>query len=389
MMNFDQVNDRYHTYSTQWDFISDRFGASDILPFSISDTDFRAPESVSETCSEVISRGVYGYTRWNHHAYKGAISSYFKRRHDTDIEEDWIMYSPSVIYSVAKLLELTTEKNDGICVFEPMYDAFYHVIQDNERTMVVSRLINNNGRYEIDFEDLNEKASHCRAMLLCSPHNPTGRVWTEEELQRIVEICDMYDLTLISDEIHSDVVREGMHHIPILNLRTEKTYLVSSASKTFNIPGLGGSYAILPSEEMRKAFEHRTRYMDFVNSASLLSVCATIEAYTNCDDYIEELNAYLMGNFALLSDFCVRHPKLKFTVPEATYLAWVDVRELESDDARLQDVLVHQAKVGFMNGRVYGDPGYLRINLGAPKSKIEEGLRRFESVMDMLGENDE
>ncbi len=383
-MNFDEINDRHNTYSTQWDFIADRFGASDILPFSISDTDFKAPPEVIERCDEVIRKGVYGYTRWNHHAYKGAITSYYKRRHNLEIDENWVMYSPSVIYTLAKLMELLTEPGDGICVFEPMYDAFYHVIQDNGRVMKKCRLKENNGQYEIDFDELQEQASQSRLMLLCSPHNPTGRVWTQEELKKICCICDRYNLPLISDEIHCDLTAEGFHHIPILKYRSENTYLLSSASKTFNLPGLGGSYALIPDQKMRHQFEQRTRYMDFVNSASLLSVCALITAYNQCDYYIDELNHYISGNYALLEDFCRKYPRIHFTRPQATYLAWVNVQDLTSDDRYLQDVLVNKAKVGFMNGRVYGDPHYLRINVGAPRSKVEEGLRRFSTVMDQF-----
>lgn len=383
-MNFDEVNDRHHTYSTQWDFIADRFGESDLLPFSISDTDFRSPDEVVDVCDRIVKRGIYGYTRWNHHDYKGAIKDYYQRRHNTDISEDWIVYSPSVIYTAAKLIEILTDEGDGICVFEPMYDAFYHLIENNHRKIISSRLVSHNGHYEIDFNDLEEKMKQAKLFLLCSPHNPTGRVWTEEELTHILQLCNTYHLPVISDEIHSDLIQKGYVHHPVLQFQTERTFLLSSASKTFNTPGLGGSYAVIPDQDIRERFEEQTRYKDFVNSASLLSVHALITAYNKCDYYIDELTEYVRRNFLLVKEFADTHEGISFTMPESTYLAWIDVSGLPCDDVQLQEALVKKGKVGIMNGKVYGDAHYLRMNVGAPASKVKEGLRRFDKALQYI-----
>ena len=199
--DFDTIIDRRGTFCTQWDYIEDRFGEKDLLPFSISDTDFRAPEAIQDRLREMVDHGIYGYSRWNHDTYKGAVADYFRERHDTEVEKDWVVYSPSVLYSIAVLLRFLSRAGDGILTLQPMYDAFFRVIQDNGRRLEASELIDRDGHYEIDFADFERKAAESTVFLLCSPHNPTGRVWTKAELERMFEICRRYGLTVISDEI--------------------------------------------------------------------------------------------------------------------------------------------------------------------------------------------
>lgn len=187
--DFNEVHNRLGTYCTQWDYIQDRFNKKDLIPFSISDTDFIIPKPITEKIFEVAHHQIYGYTRWNHHDFKSSITGYFERRHHTHIEEDWILYSPTVMYSVSLLIRLLSQPHDKVLTFEPMYDSFYTVIQDNDRQLVAHRLISKDGSFEIDFDLFEKQAQECQLLLLCSPHNPTGRIWTKEEMDQIIKIC--------------------------------------------------------------------------------------------------------------------------------------------------------------------------------------------------------
>lgn len=190
--DFNEVHNRLGTYCTQWDYIQDRFNKKDLIPFSISDTDFIIPKPITEKIFEVAHHQIYGYTRWNHHDFKSSITGYFERRHHTHIEEDWILYSPTVMYSVSLLIRLLSQPHDKVLTFEPMYDSFYTVIQDNDRQLVAHRLISKDGTFEIDFDLFEKQVQECQLLLLCSPHNPTGRIWTKEEMDQIIKICKKY-----------------------------------------------------------------------------------------------------------------------------------------------------------------------------------------------------
>lgn len=387
--NFDQLIDRRGTYCTQWDYIKDRFGEEDLLPFSISDTDFMAPRPIRKKLIEVVEHGIYGYSRWNHEAFKGAVAGYFVDRHKVLVSPDWVVYSPSVLYSIAVLFRLLSREHDRVLVFEPMYDAFYHVIKDNNREMVPLRLVPENGRYEIDFDRFENLVKECRIFLLCSPHNPTGRVWTTAEMDRMVELCRKHQVAIISDEIHSDVILTDRRHCPILKYgnQYDRLYLVSSASKTFNTPGLIGSYCVLPDEGVRDLFISRMRNRDFLNSVSLMGMHAIMTGYGECMDYADQLCTYIRGNMLELSLFVEKEladTGVEFRMPEATYLAWIDMSRVGADSSAIQNALVHVGKVGIMPGKAYGDENYVRMNLGCPRGKLMEGLERMKRALDKL-----
>lgn len=388
--DFDAVHDRLGTYCTQWDYIQDRFGEAGILPFSISDHDFRAPDPIVKRLHEIVDHGIYGYTRWNHHEFKGAITGFISRRFGVDLPEEWVVYSQSVMYTLARLMCFFTEPGDGVVMFDPMYDSFYKIVNGNGRTPVCNKLVNREGRYEIDFEALDRDLSCARVMLLCSPHNPTGRVWTRDELRQIVELCRKHRVKIIADEIHMDLeLAPQRRHIPSLAFYDEyqEIYLASSCTKTLNTPGLVGSYVLIPNEDVREQFLYQTRNRDLLNSASLMGMHAHMVGYTECDDYIDELRAYLFGNHELVSAFIQEHmPDFSFAVPESTCLSWIDARRVPFTSAQIQDALVHVGRVGIMPGETYGEggAGYLRMCIGGPRSKVEEGLRRFKRGMDAL-----
>ena len=387
--DFDEIHNRLGTYCTQWDYIEDRFHKKDLIPFSISDTDFIVPKPITDKIHEVANHQIYGYTRWNHHDFKSSITTYFQRRFDTHIEEDWILYSPSVMYSVSLLIRLLSQPHDKVLTMNPMYDAFINVILENDRELVSHHLIKTNGTFEIDFEVFEQQASQCQILLLCSPHNPTGRIWRDDEIKKMIEICKKYQVKMISDEIHMDIQIKDQKHQPLLKYLNEydEMYTASSSSKTLNTPGLIGSYVIIPNEKVRDAFVGVTRRRDFLNSASIFGMYATMIGYTQCDDYIDQLNEYIRGNMELVENFIHDYlPDFHFQRPEATYLAWIDARDVPFTSDEIQEALVNIGGVAIMKGETYGENGtkYLRMNLGCPRAKVQEGLNHFKKAMDAL-----
>lgn len=388
--DFDNIIDRKGTYSTQWDYIEDRFGKKDLLPFSISDTDFEVPAVVMEDLNICLQRRLFGYTRWNHDDFKQSITHHLKKRNQTHIENDWIAYSPSVIYSVSVLLRLLAKEKERVLVFDPMYDAFINVISKNNRELVVCAL-QSDDHFSINWDDFEAKIKTCRIFLHCSPHNPTGRVFTKDEQMKMVALCKQYDVYIISDEIHSDMILHNHKHYPMLYFYDtyKKMMIVSSASKTFNTPALGGSFVIIPDNRVYEAFLVQTRQKDFVNSANIMGMVALMSGYQKAEDYIDELVLYIEENMKLIVNFMQKEfPLISFHCPQATYLAWIDVRKMPYSSDEIQKALINIGGVGIMRGDVYGEHGrgFLRLNAGCPKTKLMEGLRRFKKAMDSLQE---
>ena len=387
--NFDEINNRLGTYCTQWDYIEDRFGEKELLPFSISDTDFKIPKPITEKILEVAKHEIYGYSRWNHHDFKSSITDFYKRRHNCDMKEEWVLYSPSVMYSVSILIRLLSKPKEAVLTFNPMYDSFFTVIEDNDRKLISHHLVEKNGTFEIDFPLFEKQLEEAEILLLCAPHNPTGRIWTKEEMDMIVSLCKKHRVKIISDEIHMDIQLKDNKHIPLLSYINEYTelYTASSCSKTLNVPGLIGSYLIVPKEEIRDAFLHQTRKVDFLNSVSIFGMYATMIGYRECDDYIDQLNAYIKSNMEYVKSFIDKQlPDFRFEIPDGTYLAWIDARKVPFTTEEIQDALVHIGKVAIMKGETYGENGtkYLRLNCGCPKAKLEDGMNRFKAAMDWL-----
>lgn len=387
--NFDQLVNRKNTYSTQWDYIADRFGRDDILPFSISDTDFIIPKPVTTALKEAVKMEIFGYTRWNHDDFKNAICNYFKKHFNTSINPDWIVYSPSVMYSLSLLMSLLTNPNDYVATFSPMYPDFEDAIINHHLQPVRIKLNNNGGYYTIDFKAVEDAFKKCKVFLLCSPHNPTGRVWDKDELLKIIELAKKYDVKIISDEIHMDIVYHKTHY-PIVSFLDQysQLYLVSSGSKTYNYPSLGGSYAFISDPEIKNNFLTITKHRDFVNSANYMGMMALISSYNEANDYRQQLVAYLNENMNIIEEYINNNcSPLKFIKPEATYLAWIDCRQLPFTSKQLQHALVNIGKVGIMPGNTYFEDGYLRMCVGCSKDKLLEGLKRLKISIDYLNYN--
>ena len=381
-MTFDTAINRKGTYCTQWDYVEDRFGEADLLPFTISDTDFMVPKEVLKTLKERMNHPVFGYTRWNHHELKEAIKQWYQSRFDTLLEEEWIMYTPTVIYAVSTLIQMLTKKGEGVVLQTPAYDAFFKVIQDNDRLLVENPLIYEENQYRIDFTNLEEKLARPenKVLLLCSPHNPTGRVWKQWELEKIVALCRQYSIFLLSDEIHMDILGRGQRHIPITRFNYEQVAIVTSGTKTFNFPGLTFAYALIPNLGLREHFQRKLKNADGLSSTNIFGMLATMSAYRYCSHWVDELNHYLESNQRYVKTFIQEKlPDVKVVDLEATYLMWLDVSKAVSDIPLLREKLISVGKVAIMDGSIYGGNGhqFLRLNIGCPKSKLVDGLDRM------------
>ena len=381
-MFFDEPINRKGTQCTQWDYVEDRFGEKNLLPFTISDTDFKVPAAVEAALIKRMQHPVFGYTRWNHNEFKQAVCKWYSERFNSMIKSDWLVYSPSVMYSVKQLVTLLSEPGDGIIIQTPAYDAFYKMIKENKRKIVPNALIYDANSYRIDFEELTRLMAQPenKVLLLCSPHNPTGRVWQKDELQQIIELAKTHDVFIISDEIHMDIVRKGQRHQPIIDLLQENVALVTSGSKTFNFPGLIYSYGIIPDPKLRERFLTQLKEADGLSSTSIFGMTATIAAYDNESKWVDQLNDYLDGNIAYVIAYLQEHhPELVITKSEATYLMWIDCTAMGLTMAELQQRMIRKGKVAIMSGEIYGKEGrnFLRLNIGCSREKLIDGLKRF------------
>lgn len=390
-MNFDEIKDRRGTYCTQWDYVKDRFGKEGLLPFTISDMDLESPEEIAEALVKRINHKIFGYSRWNHDDFKNSIENWYKKRFSCEIDKDWIVYSPSVIYAVSKFVEMKSEKGDGVLINTPGYDGFFKMILGNERKIISSPLKNINGKYEIDFEDFEKKCREAKIFLLCSPHNPVGKVWTEEELTKIIEICKKNNVFIISDEIHMDIVY-NKKHIPIVSLGKdylENIVLCTSASKTFNIPAFTGSYLFIPSEKNREDFLKILKERDALSSPSILAVIATMTAYNECGYWVDELIKYTENNIKFVKEYLEKNiPELFCEIPDGSYFAWIDFSKLGISSEEFQRYLIDIGEVAVMPGLTYGEEGryFLRLNVACSIKKVKDGLERIKKSVDYIKE---
>lgn len=388
-MNFDEIKDRRGTYCTQWDYVKDRFGKEGLLPFTISDMDLESPDEISEALVKRINHKIFGYSRWNHDDFKNSIERWYKKRFNCQINKDWIIYSPSVIYSVSKFVEMKSEKGDGVLINTPGYDGFFKMILGNERKIISSSLKYVNGKYEIDFEDFEKKCREAKIFLLCSPHNPVGKVWTEEELIKIIEICKKNNVFIISDEIHMDIVY-NKKHIPILSLGKdyiENIVLCTSASKTFNIPAFTGSYLFIPSEKNREDFLKVLKERDALSSPSILAVIATMTAYNECEYWVDGLVKYTENNIKFVKEYLEKNiPELFCDVPDGSYFAWIDFSKLGISSEEFQKYLIDIGEIAVMPGLTYGEEGryFLRLNVACSIKKVEDGLERIRKSVEYI-----
>ncbi|MFD4258951.1 MalY/PatB family protein [Streptomyces sp. NPDC058534] len=368
--DFDTPVDRRGTWCTQWDYVQDRFGVPDLLPFTISDMDFETAPEILTALRDRLDHGVLGYSRWRQSDFLSAIVHWYGTRHATEVDPGSILYAPSVVYQISQLLRLWSRPGDGVVAHTPMYDAFPRTVAANGRRLRECPLDD-----WAEFERL-LALPDTAVLLLCSPHNPTGRVWHAAELDRMARLCARHGVAVISDEIHSDLAYAPHVHRPWVRHGGEGRWAVlSSASKSFNIPALTGSYGIIGDAPSRDAYLRQLKDADGLSSPAVLSLVGHIAAYRSGAPWLDALRGYLAGNLAMVAGrLRAAFPRLGWEPPQAGYLAWIDLRPLGVDDDALQRELVEVEKVAVMPGAAYGSPGLVRLNVGCPRSKAEAGV---------------
>lgn len=389
MFDFSTVVDRHGTWCTQWDYVADRFGAADLLPFTISDMDFATAPCITDALRQRIDHGVFGYSRWKNDEFIAAIAHWFTTRFNSRIAPEAVVYGPSVIYMVSELIRQWSAPGDGIVVHTPAYDAFYKAVEGNQRRVVTVPLEKHATGWQCDMAKLEAALAQPqnKVLLLCSPQNPTGKVWTRDELNIMATLCEHYDVSVISDEIHMDMVWGKHQHTPWNEVARGKWALLTSGSKSFNIPALTGAYGLINDIESRAAYLDALKGRDGLSSPSVLALVAHIAAYQQGEAWLDALRAYLEDNLRYVAEQLNQaFPELNWQPPEATYLAWIDLRALNIDDKALQKNLIEQQKVAIMPGYTYGEEGhgFVRLNAGCPRSKLELGVQKLIAGINAL-----
>lgn len=383
--DFDRLIDKNGINSVKWEFMQllEKDVNEDTLPFWIADMDFMCPPPLLEAIKDRVDRLLLGYSMADE-AYFDAASCWLKHRFDWQVEAGDIFITPGVVSALIDLIVCLTRTGDGIIIQRPVYYPFSLIIPKTGRTLVNNALVNRAGYYEIDWQDLENKAKDPanRMLLFCSPHNPVGRVWSEKELMRVVKICLDNEIILVSDEIHFDLLRKGISHTPVAKLFPKEDTIITctAPTKTFNAAGLQISNIIIQNKMFQKKWSAHTG----PELVSPLSVAGVKAAYNEGEEWLEQLLVYLDENFAFLERYLKKYlPKARFIIPEGTYLAWIDFSRYGYDDKQLGRILLNKANVLLESGTMFGPEGsgFQRMNIACPRTVLEQGLKRMSAAL--------
>ena len=388
--DFDEIIERRGTDCVKFDFAAENHMPEDVLPLWVADMDFRAPQGVLDVIRGCAAHGIFGYSDAKPDYYE-AVAAWFDRRFGWRPEAEWLVKTPGVVFALAMAVRALTGPGEAVLIQPPVYHPFYHVVRANGRRVVENPLVLKNGHYEIDFEGFEAAIIEHRVKLfiLCSPHNPVGRVWTAPELVRLGEICLRHDVAVVSDEIHCDFTWPGHKHTPFIKAvpaMAERAIVCTAPSKTFNLAGLQTSNIWIPGAEMRKKVEAEIEAIGGVMPNSVgLAACKA--AYRTGEAWLDALLSYLKGNLDFMRDYLHKNlPQLKLIEPEGTYLAWVDFSALGLSDAALDDLIANRARLWLDAGHIFGDAGsqYQRIVLACPRATLEQALGRLKGAIEAL-----
>ncbi|NFA97108.1 pyridoxal phosphate-dependent aminotransferase [Clostridium botulinum] len=386
--DFDEIIDRSNNRAAKYDERVKKFGTSEVIPLWIADMDFRTAQPIIDACKRKAEEGVWGYTS-RPDSYFKTVQEWEKRRNQWDVDVSLMSWSLGVVPALSAIVKIFSHTGDKILIQTPVYSEFYDITEAWGRVVVENQLIEKDGKWHIDFEDFEKKAKECKIFLLCNPHNPLGIVWEPEELKRMAEICIANDVLLVSDEIHSDLIFHGKKHTPTATLSKEiskKIITCVSATKTFNLAGLQASTTIFPNEQMKQKFDGFWMNMDIQRNNAFSSV-AMEAAYNEGEEWLTELLAYVSENFDFIKKYFDENiPKIKPNVPDATYLVWLDCRELDMSNEELRDFMIHKAGLGLNEGCSFGRSlsGYMRLNAACPRSVLEQALKQLKEAIDKL-----
>jgi len=394
--NFNRFIDRRDSFSLKWSkealqmvFKKDD---DDLLPLWVADMDFECPKPVVDALKKEAEGCVYGYNWHGTPKYLDAVTGWMNRRHQWKVDPKWIVYSPGIVPAINMMVQTFSNIGDKIIVQPPVYYPFFSAVTANGRKLSLNQLHCENQKYTFDFEDFEEKAKDplTKIFILCSPHNPVGRVWTREELKKLGDICLEHDIMIISDEIHHDLVLPGNRHTVFSTISEEfeqKTIVCTAPSKTFNLAGLQVSNIIIPNEKMRQSFINTIVHKNGIGVPNSFGIVAMIAAYNEGEEWLEQVLRYIDSNFEYLKDFIrSKIPIVKYIEPEGTYLAWLDFNSLGLNDEELKNVILNKANIALDGGKLFGagGEGFQRINVACPKSILEETMQRIKKAIDQL-----
>ncbi|WP_456273512.1 MalY/PatB family protein [Bacillus sp. AK031] len=386
MHHFDLSPNRKGTSSVKWDLTKTVFGRDDVLPMWVADMDFPPPHEVIESLEERLKHGIFGYT-FTGDSLSKSVSGWLKDRHGWEIKESWLLYSSGVVPAIATMIRALTEKGDNILVQSPVYTPFFSIAEKNERTVKNCPLELANAQYQIDFAAFEETLKQgVKLFLLCSPHNPGGRVWTKEELTRIADLCQKYEVLIVSDEIHADLVHKPNEHIPVASIKEEYEDFVltlTAPSKTFNIAGLQASAMIIPNRKLREIIseEHQKQGIFTLNTFGVIGMAA---AYSHGANWLDSLLNYLSDNINEVQSFVEKElPELTVMDPQATYLIWIDCRKLGKSEEELTSLLLNKGKLALEPGSKFGQggEGFVRMNVACSRETLMDGLSRLKTAL--------
>ena len=389
--NFNEKVDRSKNHAAKWEEMGAKFGSNDLLPMWIADMDIKTVPEVVEAIKEKADQAIFGYV-YRPASYYETAAAWCEKRFGYKVDPKTLIHSPGVVPSMNMLVKMLTKEDEKVLIQIPVYPPFAASVKTGKRTLVTNELVKDeNGYYTIDFEDLEKKLSDEKVtlMILCNPHNPVGRVWKKEELQKIGDLCVKYNVRILADEIWRDLVLPGYTHTPIASLSREIeniTITCFSPTKTFNIAGLQASFAVFPREEEWKAFDNELGEMD-IKRNNPFSLVGFEAAYNHGEEWLSELLVHFEGNAQYVADFVKeRLPEIKTVKPEGTYLMWLDFNGLNITPEEITDMLIKDAKVAMNDGASFGanGKGFARMNIACPRYMVEDAMARIEKAVKNL-----
>ena len=385
--NFDEVIDRRDTNAVKLERCKALFGTEDVLPLWVADMDFRTPDFIIDAIQKRLEHPILGYTMPSKSFYSASIS-WIKEHHDWNIQRDWFGFLPGIVPGLSFAVQSLTKPGDEIIVQPPVYYPFFHVIEKNHRVLVQNQLKEENGKFVMDFDDLEKKfTSKTKLFILCNPHNPGGRVWTLDELQRFASICEKHQVTIVSDEIHADMVLPGKtKHTPLATVSAwseQNTVTFMAPTKVFNMPGLISSGYIIPNAELRHQFAEFLEASE-MNSGNMFAYTAAVAAYENGDEWRKQMLDYVQGNIDFVADFLKKNvPQIKPMIPEASFLVWLDCKDLGMETDELHKFFSLKAGLGLNKGTIFGPGGeyHLRLNVACSRSILEKAMKQLKEAV--------
>ena len=385
--DFSQVIERNNTLSIKYDFAKERKKPSDLLSLWVADMDFPVAQEIKDALIERCNHGIFGYSEVKTPYYE-VIAKWYQEKFNWTTKKQWLVKTPGVVAAIANAIRAFTNIGDAVLIQKPVYYPFFLTIEDNQRKVVNNSLVYKNGRYEMDFVDFEEKIiSHkVKLFVLCSPHNPVGRVWNKEELLKLGDICLKHKVIVVADEIHADFVYHGHQHQVFANLKTdyqEITVTCTAPSKTFNIAGLQVSNIFIANENLRKKFKQELKKTANAD-INVMGLIACQAAYSQGEDWLRQVKIYIAENLEYVKNFLRDNlPQVKLVEPEGTYLLWLDFRELNLTEEELEDLIINKAKLWLDGGTMFGTEGvgFQRINIACPQKNLIQAFTQLKEAL--------